>query len=84
MGCLNISGIQISFMTENDRFPLPNHNSTTMLAIREDEEEQHWLYILHNQHWPLASETLFSTEGKAIKAALVFDLSNFIKNNATK
>ncbi|BEN87509.1 hypothetical protein AI2618V1_1929 [Serratia marcescens] len=40
MGSLSISGIQIFFLIKNDRFPVPDHHSTIMLAIREDEERQ--------------------------------------------
>ncbi|WP_242506415.1 hypothetical protein [Serratia proteamaculans] len=44
-----------------------------MFAIREDEERQHWLYTLHDQRWPLISETPFKTQGDAIEAAIAFD-----------
>jgi hypothetical protein len=50
-----------------------------MFAIREDEEKQHWLYILHNRRWPLVSETPFSTQGEAIEAALAFDIAVLYK-----
>jgi len=84
MGRLNISGIQTFFLTENDRFPVPDHHSIIMFAIRENEERQHWLYAWHSQRCPLVSETPFKTQGFAIEAALAFDLSNLIKKNARK
>ncbi|RYM53428.1 hypothetical protein BSQ97_10710 [Serratia proteamaculans] len=73
MGSFTISGIQIFVLTENVRFPKPHRDSASMFAIREDEERQHWLYTLHDQRWPLISETPFKTQGDAIEAAIAFD-----------
>jgi hypothetical protein len=79
MGSLTINGNQIFFLTENDRYPKPRGDSAEMFAIREDEDKQHWLYILHNRRWPLVSETPFSTQGEAIEAALAFDIAVLYK-----
>ncbi|SMB46921.1 conserved hypothetical protein [Serratia proteamaculans] len=50
-----------------------------MFAIREDEEHQHWLYTLHDQRWPLVSDTPFKTQGLAIEAALDFEITDLYK-----
>lgn len=75
MGSFTICGIQIFVLTENERYPKPDRDSSLMFAIREDEEFQSWLYILHNQRWPLVSEAPFKTRGMAIEAAIAFDIS---------
>ncbi|WP_261441430.1 hypothetical protein [Serratia grimesii] len=74
MASFRIGAKQIFFLTENERFPAPDHNSAIMLAIREDEEGQGWLYTYHNRGWQLVSETPYSTENEALDAALDFDL----------
>ncbi|CAI1143205.1 hypothetical protein [Serratia ficaria] len=75
MGSITIAGRQIFVLTENDQYPEPLQNSPAMFAIREDEEGQHWLYIYHDQRWPLVSETPFENHGKAIDAVLAFDFT---------
>ncbi|CAI2439814.1 Uncharacterised protein [Serratia ficaria] len=74
MGSITIAGRQIFVLTENDQYPEPLQNSPTMFAIREDEHQQHWLYVWHKGRWPLVSETPFATQGKAVDAALDFDV----------
>lgn len=76
MGSITINARQIFFLTENERYPKPDRNSSYMFAIREDEELQHWLYTLHNQRWQIVSETPFKTQGLAIEAALDFGFTN--------
>ncbi|OJT47370.1 hypothetical protein [Serratia plymuthica] len=75
MTSFRIGAKQIFFLTENERFPEPDQNSAIMLAIREDEEGQGWLYTRHNRRWQLVSETPYSTENLALDAALDFDIA---------
>lgn len=79
MGSFRIGGKQIFFLTENDRYPEPDRNSATMLAIREDEEGQHWLYVRDEQRWTLVSETPFKRQGDAVEAAIAFSFYSFMK-----
>ncbi len=79
MGSITIAGRQIFILNENDRYPEPTINSPPMFAIREDEEGQHWIYVLHKGRWPLVSDVPFETQGQAIDAALDFDFSHFYK-----
>ncbi|PYD37174.1 hypothetical protein CT690_19910 [Serratia plymuthica] len=74
MGSFRIGAKQIFFLTENERFPAPDHNSAIMLAIREDEESQGWLYTYNNRRWQLVSETPYPTENLALEAALAFEI----------
>lgn len=79
MGSITLAGRQIFILNENDRYPEPQQNSPPMFAIREDEEQQHWLYVWHKGRWPLVSEVPFETEGKAVDAALSFDFATLYK-----
>lgn len=78
MASFRIGAKQIFFLTENERFPAPDHNSAIMLAIREDEEGQGWLYTYHNR-WQLVSETPYSNENEALDAALDFEIAVLYK-----
>ncbi|MDM9097437.1 hypothetical protein, partial [Citrobacter koseri] len=73
MGSITLAGRQIFILTENDRYPEPQQHSPPFFAIREDEEGQHWLYVLHKGRWPLVSEAPFETQGKAVDAAIAFN-----------
>jgi hypothetical protein len=79
MASFRIGAKQIFFLTENERFPAPDQNSAIMLAIREDEEGQGWLYTYHNRGWKLVSETPYSTEDLALDAALAFEITDLAK-----
>jgi hypothetical protein len=79
MGSFRIGAKQILFLTENERFPAPDHNSAIMLAIREDEEGQGWLYTHHTRDWRLVSETPYPTENLALEAALAFEITVLYK-----
>ncbi|MDW5499852.1 hypothetical protein R6Y99_08635 [Pseudomonas lundensis] len=76
MTSFRIGAKLIFFLTENERFPAPDHNSAIMLAIRGDEEGQGWLYTYHNRRWQLVSETPYSTENLAIDAALTIEITD--------
>ncbi|HID3656045.1 TPA: hypothetical protein ACXEV6_003562 [Serratia marcescens] len=79
MGSIILAGRQIFILNENDRYPEPQQNSPPFFAIREDEEGQHWLYVLHKGGWPLVSETPFETQGKTVDAAIAFDFATLYK-----
>lgn len=79
MGSITLSGRQIFVLNENDRYPEPQQNSPPFFAIREDEEGQHWLYVLYKGGWPLVSDVPFETQGKAVDAAIAFDFATLYK-----
>ncbi|EIT7184295.1 hypothetical protein MZT64_001393 [Serratia marcescens] len=79
MGSITLTGRQIFILNENDRYPEPQQNSPPFFAIREDEEGQHWLYVLHKGGWPLVSDVPFQTQGKAVDAAIAFNFDVLYK-----
>jgi hypothetical protein len=75
MGSITLAGRQIFILNENDRYPEPEQNSPQMFAIREDEEQQHCLYVWHKGRWPPVSEKPFETQGEAVSAAVAYSFN---------